>query len=49
MVESIYDYYCEIAPMGEKLGHTIDRIGLDKFKEDVTKIYEKKETGGENE
>ena len=49
MVEAVYDYYCEIAPMGEKLGNTIDRIGLDKFIEDVKQIYEKKKIGGQNE
>ena len=42
MVEAVYDYYCEVAPMGEKLGSTIDRIGLEKFKEDVFNIYEQK-------
>ena len=35
--------------MGEKLGNTIDRIGLDKFIEDVKQIYEKKKIGGQNE
>lgn len=49
MVEAVYDYYCEIAPMGEKLGNTIDRVGLDKFIEDVKQIYEKKKIGGQNE
>ena len=35
--------------MGEKLGNTIDRVVLDKFIEDVKKIYEKKKIGGQNE
>lgn len=49
MVEAVYDYYCEIAPMGEKLGETIDRVGLDTFKEHVIKIYKEKNIGGKDE
>lgn len=42
MVEAVYDYYCEHADMGDKLGPFIDRIGLDTFKEGVQKTYEDK-------
>lgn len=50
MVEAVYDYYCEKAPMGEKLGNTIDRIGLETFKSEVLALYnEKQRLGGTNE
>ncbi|WP_432666157.1 NAD(P)/FAD-dependent oxidoreductase [Wukongibacter baidiensis] len=39
LVEAIYDYYCDVAEMGEKLGHFIDRITIDKFKDDVLKRF----------
>lgn len=42
MVESIYEYYNKDAEFGEKLGHFIDRISLEKFKEGVFKIYNEK-------
>ncbi len=42
MVEAVYDYYCQHADMGDKLGHFIDRIGLDAFKAGIHKIYEEK-------
>jgi NAD(P)H-nitrite reductase large subunit len=37
MVEKILTYYKEIADTGEKLGPFIDRIGLEKFKEEILK------------
>ena len=36
LIENIFSYYRENAEPGEKLGHFIDRIGLDKFKKDVS-------------
>lgn len=42
MVESVYNYYCDNADMGEKLGHFIDRISLEKFKSDVVEVYKEK-------
>lgn len=35
LVETILDYYNEYGQMGEKLGDFIDRIGIDKFREDI--------------
>lgn len=35
LVDTIFDYYSENAPMGEKLGLYIDRIGIEVFKRDV--------------
>lgn len=49
MVEAVYEYYCAKAPMGEKLGNTIDRIGLETFKDEVNTIYERKKNGGNDE
>lgn len=49
MVEAVYDYYCSKAPMGEKLGNTIDRIGLETFRNKVIELYEKKKDGGNHE
>lgn len=50
MVEAVYDYYCEKAPMGEKLGNTIDRIGLETFKSEVLALYNgKQRLGGTHE
>lgn len=49
MVEAVYDYYCAVAPMGEKLGDTIDRIGLETFRNQVVELYEKKKDGGNHE
>lgn len=37
LVDSVFDYYKEKAEAGEKLGFFIDRIGIEKFKEDVLK------------
>lgn len=42
MVEAVYDYYCEHAEMGEKLGPFIDKIGLETFKTGIQSIYEEK-------
>lgn len=42
MVEAVYDYYCDKAEMGEKLGHFIDRISIEVFKEGVHGLYETK-------
>lgn len=42
MVDSVFEYYSAQGEMGEKLGHLIDRIGLEAFKEGVFKIYEEK-------
>lgn len=46
MVEAVYDYYCDKAPQGEKLGNTIDRIGLELFKENVLALYNEKLSNG---
>lgn len=37
LVDNIFDYYKEYAEDGEKLGFFIDRIGIDTFKEEVSK------------
>lgn len=37
LVDSIFDYYKENAELGEKLGFMIDRIGIEKFKQEVIK------------
>lgn len=42
MVEAIYDFYCETADMGEKLGDYIDRIGITDFKEGVYERFTQK-------
>lgn len=42
MVEAVYDAYCEKAPQGEKLGNTIDRLGLDLFKSIVMDHFQLK-------
>lgn len=42
MVETIYDYYCNEAEKGEKLGHFIDRITIDKFRKDILNLFEEK-------
>ncbi len=39
MVEAVYEYYCETADMGDKLGPFIDKIGLDNFKDGVHALY----------
>ncbi len=43
LVDAVFDYYCETADMGEKLGLYIDRIGIDTFKQGVEALYEKSE------
>ncbi|GAA0178761.1 NAD(P)/FAD-dependent oxidoreductase [Clostridium sediminicola] len=35
LIDTIFEYYKKHAEMGEKLGFFIERIGLEKFKEDV--------------
>lgn len=37
LVKIILDYYNKNAQMGEKLGHFIDRITIDKFRNDIIK------------
>lgn len=49
MVEAVYNVYCRVAPQGEKLGNTIDRLGLEAFKEAVTANYQTLLSGGSNE
>ena len=34
-IETLFDYYKEVAEPGEKLGFLIERIGLEKFKADL--------------
>lgn len=40
LVDNIFDYYKEYAEDGEKLGFFIDRIGIEKFTEEVLKGVE---------
>lgn len=42
MVEALYEYYCNEAQPGEKLGHFIDRISIDKLRSDVLKLFDEK-------
>lgn len=42
LVEAIYDHYCDIGEMGEKLGPLIDKIGFETFKAGVMKRYQAK-------
>ena len=35
IIEKVLAWYEEIGVRGERLGHTIDRVGLDRFKEEV--------------
>ena len=37
LVDNIFKYYKEVAEPGEKLGFLIDRIGIDRFNEEVIK------------
>lgn len=39
LVKVILDYYNEYAEMGEKLGEFIDKIGIEKFREDVLEKF----------
>ncbi|GAB6167829.1 hypothetical protein JCM1393_02890 [Clostridium carnis] len=41
LVDCIFDYYKEKAEEGEKLSFFIDRIGIDKFRDDVVDIFKK--------
>jgi NAD(P)H-nitrite reductase large subunit len=43
MVDALFDYYCDTAQMGEKLGLFIDRIGFETFKTGVYAYYDKSE------
>jgi NAD(P)H-nitrite reductase large subunit len=43
MVDAIFDYYCDSATMGEKLGLFIDRIGLELFLEGTMSFYNRNE------
>jgi NAD(P)H-nitrite reductase large subunit len=38
LVDNIFDYYKEVAEPGEKLGFLIDRIGIEKFKEELNQL-----------
>lgn len=40
LIDSIIDYYKEFAEAGEKLGFFIDRIDIEKFKQEVIKAAE---------
>lgn len=42
LVEAIYEYYCNEAKMGEKLGPFIDRISIDQFRKDVISLFQEK-------
>lgn len=35
LIDSIFDYYKENAELGEKLGFMIERLGIEKFQDDV--------------
>ena len=37
LIDSIFDYYREVAELGEKLSFLIERIGIDTFKAEVLK------------
>lgn len=38
LVDNIFEFYKEAAEPGEKLGFLIDRIGIEKFKEELNKL-----------
>ena len=42
LVEAVYDYYCENADQGEKLGFFIDRVTIDAFKKGAHELFETK-------
>lgn len=44
MVETVLEYYNENAQMGEKLGHFIDRITIEIFREEIMKLVDLKES-----
>ncbi len=48
LVEAVFEHYCEIGEMGDKLGPLIDKIGLDVFKEGVMKVYRDKRSREDN-
>ncbi len=43
MVDAVFEYYCEQANFGEKLGLYIDRVGIESFKEGALDTYQRKE------
>jgi NAD(P)H-nitrite reductase large subunit len=43
MIKTVLEYYNENAQMGEKLGHFIDRISIEKFREDILGLINLKE------
>lgn len=43
MVDAVFEYYCEHANLGDKLGPFIDQIGFEQFLEGTMAIYKKKE------
>lgn len=49
LVEAIYNFYCETANPGEKLGDYIDRIGIDAFRTNALQRYDAIQKGKDNE
>lgn len=49
MVDAVFDYYCEAAELGDKLGPFVDRIGLDVFIQGVMEKYNNMMTIPNNE
>lgn len=47
MVDAVFDYYSEHAKMGDKLGHFIDEIGIEVFKDGVMALYNQEEAQDE--
>lgn len=43
MVDAVFDYYCDTAQTGEKLGIFVDRIGLEVFKDGVNNYFNRRE------
>lgn len=48
LVKTILEYYNENAHMGEKLGEFVDRVSIEKFREDVLQIANIKEEKNDN-
>ncbi|MGL4911684.1 MAG: NAD(P)/FAD-dependent oxidoreductase [Romboutsia sp.] len=48
LVKTILEYYNEKAKLGEKLGEFIDRINIEKFRDNVLKIADIKEKNNDN-
>lgn len=48
LVKTILEYYNENAQLGEKLGDFIDKIKIDRFKDEVLKIADIKEQKNDN-